>query len=100
MRSSRELMSRVCSGMLNQGRRSCQCRRPQLADEHRSENGGVPWGGQRGFLCSRSNLMALVRLGVRALNARSTHHSSDWHVAWDYVDIRKIADLGELGEHP
>jgi hypothetical protein len=23
---------------------------PQDADEHRSENGGAPWGGQRGFL--------------------------------------------------
>jgi hypothetical protein len=27
-------------------------------------------------------------------------YASDGHVAWDYVDIRKIADLGELGEHP
>jgi len=27
-------------------------------------------------------------------------YASDWHVAWDHVDIREIADLGELGEHP
>ena len=27
-------------------------------------------------------------------------YASDWHVAWDHVDIGEIADLGELREHP
>ena len=45
---------------------------PQHPDEHGSENGGVPEGGQRGFPCSPVELMGLVRLGLHALDARCT----------------------------